>query len=93
MCINSQGPSFRPGDKLPEFPGKLDAELVQKGADIFHERTFPKDWDNLELATGVMGTIPKLATTPTIVCRALGLSITTARNMKTLEQILNTTKS
>ena len=47
----------------PEFPGKLDAELVQKGADIFHERTFIKDWDNFRACYRCHGNYTKIGDT------------------------------
>ena len=48
----------------PEFPGKLDAELVQKGADIFHERTFIKDWDNFRACYRCHGNYTKIGDNP-----------------------------
>ena len=48
----------------PEFPGKLDAELVQKGADIFHERTFIKDWDNFRACYRCHGNYTKIGDSP-----------------------------
>lgn len=48
----------------PEFPDKLDAELVQKGADIFHERTFVKDWDNFRACYRCHGSYEKIGDNP-----------------------------
>jgi hypothetical protein len=48
----------------PEFPGKLDAELVKKGADIFHERTFPEDWDNFRACYRCHGNYTKIGDNP-----------------------------
>lgn len=48
----------------PEFPGKLDAELVQKGADIFHERTFINDWDNFRACYRCHGNYTKIGDNP-----------------------------
>jgi hypothetical protein len=48
----------------PEFPGKLDAELVQKGADIFHERTFINNWDNFRACYRCHGNYTKIGDNP-----------------------------
>lgn len=48
----------------PEFPGKLDAELVKKGADIFHERRYPEDWDNFRACYKCHGSYTKIGDNP-----------------------------
>ena len=48
----------------PEFPERLDAELVQKGADIFHDRTYPEDWDNFRACFKCHGSYTKIGNNP-----------------------------
>jgi mono/diheme cytochrome c family protein len=48
----------------PEFPERLDAKLVQKGADIFHDRTYPEDWDNFRACFKCHGSYTKIGDNP-----------------------------
>lgn len=48
----------------PAFPGELDAELVKKGADLFHDRTEPADTFGFRACTECHGTYEKLGDNP-----------------------------
>ncbi len=48
----------------PVFPAKLDAELVQKGADLFHDRTEPASTFGFRACYECHGTYTKTASTP-----------------------------